>query len=253
MIANAFFVGFTLTFLVLHQSRATDNAPDTILYGGRIFTAERSQEFVRALAIQGDRIVAIGDSKQIMALAGERTRRIDLGGRTVIPGLNDAHNHMQVRPANTVELEFSRLNPGWSEVKQVVAAAVPRAPKDAILAGTIGGTIFSDPRIDRAALDRLSPEHALILTTFTGHGVILNSRALAKADIQENMPNAPGAVFERDSKGRLNGVLREYATIYLARKLGDLLAMRTQSRSYAAPLPMPHNTASRRCKSCRKR
>jgi hypothetical protein len=71
---------------------------DTILFNGMIFTSDPGHPNVQALAIQGDRIEAVGDSEQIKRLAGPRTKQIDLGGRTVIPGLNDAHMHLEVYP-----------------------------------------------------------------------------------------------------------------------------------------------------------
>jgi hypothetical protein len=77
-----------------------------ILFNGKIFTAE-GQQFVEALTIQGDRIAAVGNSEQIRKLAGSPTRLIDLRGRVVIPGLNDAHNHIRIRPANRVDPQFT--------------------------------------------------------------------------------------------------------------------------------------------------
>src|ERR1700721_4735191 len=73
---------------------AATPAPDTILFNGKIFTAER-QRFVQALAIQGDRIAAVGDSEQIRKMAGSLTKLIDLRGRAALLGFNDADNHMR--------------------------------------------------------------------------------------------------------------------------------------------------------------
>ncbi len=201
---------------------AASVAPDTILFNGKIFTSAPDHSYVQALAIQGDRIEAIGDSKRIKQLAGPRTRLIDLGARTVIPGLNDAHNHMHISPNDTLEMQLQSPNPSWPEMQQAIAVAVPKAPRGSILLATIGGTIFLNPEVDRSTLDKLSPDHPLILTTFTGHGAILNTAALIRVGIQESQPNALGARYERSADGRLNGVLREYATLELARKIGNL-------------------------------
>src|SRR5690348_12475055 len=103
---------------------AQQSAPDLILLNGKIFTSDIANPYVQALAIRGERIIATGASEKILALAGTETRRIDLGGRTVIPGINDAHNHLEVSPSEIVELQFKTLNPRWNEVKQALAAGV---------------------------------------------------------------------------------------------------------------------------------
>src|SRR5258707_15468021 len=75
---------------VLDEGRSR---PDLILYHGKIFTADPAAPFAEALAIRGDRIAAVGTDDAILALAGEASRKVDLGGRTLIPGINEAHHH----------------------------------------------------------------------------------------------------------------------------------------------------------------
>jgi predicted amidohydrolase YtcJ len=200
---------------------AATPAPDTILFNGKIFTAE-GRQFVQALAIHGDRIAAVGDSEQIRKLAGSLTKLIDLGGRNVIPGLNDAHNHMRIRPADLVDLQFNGPNPKRPELMQVIANAVLRYPAGTFLSATISTAIFRDTTVDRASLDLVAPSHAVILTTFTGHASILNSAALTKLGIGENEPDPLGGRYERSENGKLSGVLREYAGVVASRKLADL-------------------------------
>src|SRR2546430_17400076 len=71
------------------------------LAGGRIFTADSARPWAEALAVRHDRIVAVGNTDSVRRLAGPRTRTLDLGGRTVIPGLNDAHAHPGPEPPGT--------------------------------------------------------------------------------------------------------------------------------------------------------
>jgi len=220
---------FVLTALAsscvaLHASvtLAATPPPDTILFNGKIFTSVTGRPFIRAVAILGDRIEAVGDSAQVRKLAGPGTRQIDLGGRTVIPGLNDAHNHMYIGPPDTVALQFQTMNPTWLEVKRAITDQVPKAPKGTFLSATIGPAIFSDPSVDRKALDLLAPDHPVILTTFTGHAAILNSAALIKVGIRENEADPFGGRYEHAADGMLTGVLREYAELRLCRKLADL-------------------------------
>jgi hypothetical protein len=196
-------------------------APDTVLFNGKIFTAE-GKRFVEAIAIQAGRIEAVGESAQIRKLAGSSTTQIDLRSRTVIPGLNDAHNHMRIRPADLVDLQFSAPNPKRPEVMQAITDAVSKYPTGTFLSATIGTAIFQDTTVDRASLDLVAPNHPVVLTTFTGHASILNSAALLKLGIGENEPDPLGGRYERSQDGRLSGVLREYASVRVSRGLADL-------------------------------
>ena len=200
---------------------AASPPPDTILFNGKIFTAE-GDRFVTALAIRGERIEAVGDSARVLALGGPMTKQVDLGGRTVIPGFNDAHNHMRIRPAALVDLQFGGPNPKWPEVRRQIAAAVLKYPAGTFITATISTAIFADTNVDRASLDMVAPHHPVILTTFTGHASILNSAALTRLGIGESQPDPMGGRYEHWQDGRLSGVLREYANVRAGRVLADL-------------------------------
>ena len=197
-------------------------SPELILYHGKIFTSNAAHPYVQAVAIRGERIVATGDSAPIKALAGPQTRQIDLGGRTVIPGINDAHIHLEVSPANTVEVQFNSLDPTWAEVKRALTAAVANAHGVAPLLAYIGPSVFADTEVTRDALDKLTASHPVILASVTGHAYILNSRALAWMGIRDGQADPAGGRYEKFANGRLTGVAREYAALKITRKLSDL-------------------------------
>jgi hypothetical protein len=201
---------------------APQPAPDVILFGGKIFTSDAAHSYVEALAIRNDRIIAVGDSAKIKALAGPQTKQIDLGGRTAIPGINDAHQHIGLNAPGTVELSLNTQDPTWAQLKQAISAAVAKTSKNAWITATIGPTAFHDLQITRSALDQLAPDRAVILATLTGHGAILNGAALAKAGIHEDVQDPVGGRYERSADGKLTGVLREYAVLQLGRTLGDM-------------------------------
>ena len=195
--------------------------PDLILYNGKIFTSSAGRPYVQALAIRKDRILASGDSDEMRALAGSHTRQIDLGGRTVIPGISDAHNHLSVSPPNRIDLELKSPDPAWPEMRAAIAAAVLNSPKGTFIRGDIAWRIFRDLAVDRNSLDRVAPNNPVILETLTNHALILNSSALARAGIPENQPDPAGGRYERSPDGRLTGVIREYAVFNLERRLSD--------------------------------
>jgi len=195
--------------------------PDLILWNGKIFTSNLTNPYAEAIAIRGDRIVAVGESDPIRDLAGPPTAQVDLGGRTVIPGINDAHMHFDIVPRDSVELDFGSLNPTWETVSRSVSAAVAKAGRGAILLGDIGPSTFCDLRANRESLDLLSENHPIILTVLTGHAAILNSVALSRFGFRKEDPDPLGGRLERSADDRLSGVLREYAVFELMRRIGD--------------------------------
>ena len=201
------------------QSPAQQQPPDLILLNGKIFTSDAAHPYVQAVAISGERILATGDSAKIKALAGPHTRQIDLAGRTVIPGINDAHDHVDLDPPHAVHLDLKTMDPTWNQLKDAIAAAAAKAPKETFILADIGPIIFHDTSVARIALDQVAPENPVILTTLTGHAAILNSLALKQAGIREDQVDPMGGRFERSADGKLTGVLREYAVLQLSRKL----------------------------------
>ena len=199
-------------------SAAQEPTPDFILYNGKIFTSVAAHPYVQALAIRGDRISATGDSAKIKSLAGPQTKEINLGGRTVIPGINDAHLHLWIHPANWVQLQLSGPDPSWSELK----AAILKAPRAVGLMADIGLNVFYDTTVDRDSLDQIAPDQPVMLSTLTGHAAILNSAALRAVGVREDQKDPLGGRYERSQEGRLTGVLREYAARLAFRKLTDL-------------------------------
>jgi predicted amidohydrolase YtcJ len=202
-------------------SFAQGTPPDLILYNGKVFTSSQKNLYVQALAISGERITATGDSAKIKSLAGPHTKEIDLGGRIVIPGLNDVHNHLGIAPPNHIDLKLASPDPAWPEMKAAIAAAVLKAPKGTFVNGTMAWKIFRDVSVDRNALDQVAPNNPVVLQTLSNHAWIMNSAALAQAGIREGQPDPLGGRFERSSDGRLTGIVREYAVFDVERTFAD--------------------------------
>ncbi len=195
--------------------------PDVVLVNGRLFTGDDSRPFVEALAIRGDRIVAVGTSANMQSLAGPRTTRVDVGGRVVIPGINDAHYHLRVEPT-AFALRFTSRDPKWEEVKAAVTAATTQAPKGMLVRGETGSALLDDPRVTRAALDELAPEHPVILSTWTGHSAFLNTAAFTLLGVKETESDPMGGRYVRTSDGALAGLVLGFAQFRLHRRLSEL-------------------------------
>jgi hypothetical protein len=213
-------LSFALCILAFGQQAP----PDLILFNGKIFTSDSGRPYVQALAIRGERILATGDSRKIQSLAAASTKRIDLGGRTVIPGINDAHNHVAdaLAPSNEINLPFKTQDPAWDDVRKALSEKIPNTPKGTLIEVQIGPRIFHDLAVNRDSLDKIASDHPVFLATFTGHGYIMDSAALASIGIREDQENPIGGRYERFADGRLNGVVREYAALRVDRSLVGL-------------------------------
>jgi predicted amidohydrolase YtcJ len=199
----------------------TDRGPDLILFNGRVFTADPHRPHAEAIAISGTRIIAVGISEQVKALATRRTILRDLHGRVVIPGINDAHYHMAVQPP-AVTLALTGLEPGWPEVQQQLAQSLSNEPAGTLVFADVGATILDDPAVDRSALDQIAPEHPVILRGWTGHFYILNTQAIRRLGIPEGARDPMGGQYQRASNGQLTGRVLEYAAFDLMRRISDL-------------------------------
>ncbi|RTQ44944.1 amidohydrolase [Hymenobacter gummosus] len=189
---------------------------DIILTDGKIFTADEARPYVQALAIRGERIVAVGTTADISRLAGPRTRRIDLRGRTVVPGFNDAHDHLPPNAPAGRHFAFPAApmipGPTRQQVLDTLARLVQLTPPGTWLQGDIGLTVLLDPDFRRATLDRVAPAHPVMIKPPWGHGNILNSKALQLLGIADDAPDPVGGRYERVAGTRqLTGLLQEYA------------------------------------------
>jgi predicted amidohydrolase YtcJ len=197
------------------ESYCTAPGGDLLLLDGRIFTADRQCPWVEALAIRDGRIVDRGSSEAMLALAGDWTtppRIVRLEGRTVIPGFNDAHLHHTPDPAGIRLPVDVRRNPDLAELVEMIREAVARSPAGTWIYGVMGERLINDPRLDRGALDPVSPDHPVILLGLTNHSNVVNSAAMARLDLMDDMPDPLGGRFGRqDGTQRLSGRIEEYA------------------------------------------
>ena len=219
-----------IALAALAAACAGTTAPDTVLVNGKVFTANAAQPWAQAIAIRGDRVVAVGDTPAISALAGANTRRLDLGGRTVVPGINDAHTHISITPpADRMALPF---DPTIDQIADALRAQIKTTAPGRLIAGDFADQAWSNPSFTLAWLDAIAPEHPVWLTAFTGHGALLNSRALSMIGVGDPPPSIEGGVFGRDARGRLDGRLEEYAQSYANMRLARLAEPAEVARLY---------------------
>ena len=187
---------------------------DLILTNGKIITVDERFSIAQAVAIRGDRIVATGTNQEIGQLAGPNTRRTDLKGKAVIPGLIDNHMHL-LRAAATwaKELRFDGVDSRKRAVEMLRARVKAAAPGEWIY--NIGGwahqQFADDPRVfTREELDQIAPNNPVALQE-SYYQVFLNSKALGILKIEANAPDPAEFVkgsIVRDASGKPTGVVR---------------------------------------------
>jgi predicted amidohydrolase YtcJ len=213
---------------------AREDAPDLVLVGGRIFTGDPGRPWAEAVAVRAGRVQAVGRSGPIRSTATRRTRVIELRGRAVIPGLNDAHVHVSYRP-DGVTLPDTSLDPHLDEVVEAVGRAARRARAGAWIYGTIGSAVLDDPSAGAALLDAAAPRNPVLLFANTGHGAVFNSAARRALGVGEEEVDPPGGWFVRlEGTRRLQGVAHEYAGWMLSRRLALLVSEKDAVRRVRA-------------------
>jgi predicted amidohydrolase YtcJ len=201
---------------------------DLILSNGKIVTVDDRFTIAQAVAIKGNRIVAIGANQEMDRLAAPNARRINLRGRTVIPGLIDNHNHL-LRAATTwpLELRFDGVGTRKKAIEMIRARGKQVGPGQWLfnIGGWATAQFTDDPKpFTREELDQIAPDNPVALQE-SYYQVFLNSRGLKAFGIEPNAPDPSDFVkgsIMRDAAGTPTGVIR-----------GDIAA----TRPVAARLP----------------
>ncbi len=182
---------------------------DLILRNGRIVTVNDSFEIVEAMAVEGDRILAVGTDADVMQLAGTETEVIDLAGRMVLPGLMDSHVHA----SGASVYEFDHAIPVMETVADVLTYVGSRThvlPEgEWIVISQVFITRLRDQRFPtRAELDSVAPKHPVYFRT--GPDASLNSLALELSGIDRDfrIPDGEPGKIERDENGEPTGIIR---------------------------------------------
>ena len=197
---------------VLMQARNSE--PELVLYNGNFITVDERNPRAQAVAIAGGRFLAVGTNGEIRAAATARTRMVDLGGKTVVPGFIDAHTH----PAYSGRRHLRWVDCDLRSISQIQDALRQRAaktpPGEWVVGFKYDDTKTSDGRkLTRQDLDTAVPKHPVFVSHRGGHTAYVNSLAYERAGVGESSSDPSGGQFDRDpATGRLTGGLRERAT-----------------------------------------
>ena len=199
------------------------SGPDLILHNGYILTMDDALPRAEAIAILKDRIVAVGSDDEILGLAKGFTKKINLYGKTVVPGFIDAHSH----PASSGRSHLRNVDCDLRSIKAIQDAVHARArettPGEWVLGFKYDDTKTAEKRFITASdLDKAAPDHPVHIRHRGGHTSYVNSRALKAMGYDRNTPDPPGGKIGRDPQsGGLTGRLLETATDPLDRLISS--------------------------------
>ena len=196
--------------------RAQQPAPppaDLVLINGNIITVDSGDSIARGVAIRNGSIVAVGSVERVRSLAGPATRVVDLGGRTVTPGLIDGHVHFSEAAAiynvNLGDGSVAKIGDVVARVADRVRSAKPGEWIEG--AGWDEGKLAERRYVTAADLDTVAPDNPVWLEHTTGHYGVANSAALRIAAVERETKDPPAGTIDRDARGNPTGVLKESA------------------------------------------
>lgn len=202
---------------LLPLATAAQTSPDLLIVNAKVYTGDPAKT-AEAIAIREGRIVGVGTTEQIMAMAPAKTPTVDAKKHLVVPGFNDAHTHQIPTPMERFVLSLNP-DPTWDDLQLALGNAVEETPEAPWIMGTIGPKILNDPRVNAAMLDKVSHNRKVILQEFTGHGLIASGNALQVLHV--NTTDPMGGWFEHDASARVTGKAFEYADDVVLRRLAD--------------------------------
>ena len=201
-----------LAAVTLPAAAESPQPADIIFVNARVYTVNPQQLWAEAIAVRGDKILAVGDKTKIESYRGKTTKVIDAEGRLLLPGFTDCHIHFMDGSLGLtrVDLNGAGTVPGIQKRVKAYADSHPQEP-------WIQGMGWTYPTFkpsglpDKKILDDVVVDRPIYLVAFDGHSSWANSKALAMAGIDRGTPDPPNGKIVRDEQGEATGALKEAA------------------------------------------
>jgi predicted amidohydrolase YtcJ len=199
-------------------SSGSGSPPDIIFLNGDIYT-EATSARAQAMAIRDGRIIATGTNNDIRKLKGEHTQVVDLGGRFVMPGFNDAHVHLAYGGREMLQVDLIGVK-SLAEMQQRIAEhARTMTSADWIVGGGWDHTLWAGETLPtRQDIDAVTGGHPAVLSRVDSHIAVANTAALKAAGMFAEIPDPPGGKIDHGRNGEATGIVRETARMMLIAK-----------------------------------
>ena len=207
-------------FGVMPLSAAGQNeskpAADLIVRDAKIWTVDKAAPTAQAVAVLGERIVAVGSDADVDAWRGPKTRVVDAGGKLLLPGFDDAHVHFVSGGAQLDSVQLTNATSAEGFARRIGERAKITPKGEWILGGDWDETKWNPPQLPtRELIDRVAPDTPVFVMRYDGHMGVGNSLALRLAGITGKTPDLPGGTIVKDVQGNPTGALKDAAMDYM--------------------------------------
>ncbi|HLK34853.1 MAG TPA: amidohydrolase [Terriglobales bacterium] len=191
-------------------------AADLIITNAKVYTVDKDQPRAEAVAVLGERIVAVGTASAVDAWRGAATRVIDAGGKLVLPGFNDAHVHFIDSGLGLTSVQLKDASSAQEFAARIGQYAAKQPKGRWILGGSWDEQRWTPPQLPtRELIDRVTPNNPVAVSRYDGHMYLANSLALKLAHISASTPDPPGGEIVRDAHGNPSGILKDAAQMLI--------------------------------------
>jgi predicted amidohydrolase YtcJ len=190
-------------------------ADETLIFNGKVWTGDAGRPWAEAVAIADGRVRAVGDLPAVRDVIGPDAATIDAGGRSILPGLIDAHNHFlaTTEALASVDVRFPAVGSRWDLTNAIADRAETTPPGRWIRAFGLDWAKFPDGQPPtKGDLDEATSAHPVVVYHVSGHHALVNSRALRERGIGRDARDPQGGAFVRDVAGDLTGLCLDSAT-----------------------------------------
>ncbi len=198
-------------------------AADLIINNAKVWTVEKDHPTAQAVAVLGDRIVAVGSNADVEVLRGPETKVIDAGGKLLLPGFNDAHVHFVEGGRDLDEVQLNDATSVEEFVRRVEEQAKKTPKGEWIEGGGWDETKWTPAQLPtKELIDPFTPDKPVFLDRYDGHMALANSVALRMAGVSAQTPDPPGGVIVRDAQGNPTGALKDAAKDFVLKVIPPL-------------------------------
>jgi predicted amidohydrolase YtcJ len=196
----------------LFASGQSKPAADLIIHNARVWTVDSSRPEGEAVAVLGDRIVAVGSNQDVDSWRGPNTRLVDAEGKRLLPGFNDAHVHFVDGGSQLDKVELNDATSAREFARRIGERAAKMPKGQWLLGGDWDETKWNPAELPtKDLIDSLTPNIPVAVNRYDGHMILANSLALKLAGISAQTPDPPGGVIVRDPQGNPTGALKDAA------------------------------------------
>ncbi len=226
ILSNALVLG-----ALCREAQAAASQADAVFLDGNFYTANPRQPWATAVAIQGDRILYVGDEAGAVEFVGPETTRYRLNGKLVLPGLIDAHTHPGYVARSVGNLWIGDAKTRAELMREIAEMVASNPDRPVLIGGFWRNELFDERGPHKRDLDRIESSRPVILYDVWGHSVWANSKALEMAGVDRNTPDViPGlAYYQRDEHGEPTGWITESAASVFANHFQTMTPAAEQS------------------------